>query len=189
LFERTAQAEVAEAENKVLKDTVNSLRTHNVELEVATAFLCATPYCLLACLYTYHYYYVQALVSKYMDDIRSAQDELQLTKEQFESEINIRSKLVQLHEDKAAEASAKAQEFECTRSSAHLVALGGHRLSHHSPMCTVVVEQAKASISSIKQQYEEQLSRVQEEKHRIADKYAKSVEEVLTRPHNSRPTG
>ena len=55
---------------------------------------------------------LQALVGKYMDDIRSAQDELQLTKEQFESEINIRNRLVQLHEDKATEAGSKAKELE-----------------------------------------------------------------------------
>lgn len=128
LFERAAQAEEAEAENKILKESVNTLRTRNVELE--------------------------ALVGKYMDDIRSAQDELQLTKEQFESEINIRNRLVQLHEDKATEAGSKAKELE------------------------VVVEQAKASMSSIKQQYEEQLSRVLEEKHKIADKYAKAADEV-----------
>jgi len=42
----------------------------------------------------------------------------------------------------------------------------------------VAVEQAKASMSSIKQQYEEQLSQVLEEKHKIADKYAKAADEV-----------
>lgn len=56
----------------------------------------------------------QALVGKYMDDLRVAQDELQLTKEQFESEINIRNRLVQLHEDKAAEAGTKVKELEST---------------------------------------------------------------------------
>jgi hypothetical protein len=55
---------------------------------------------------------LQALVGKYLDDIRSAQDELQLTKEQFESEINIRNRLVQLHEAKATEAGSKASELE-----------------------------------------------------------------------------
>ena len=51
-------------------------------------------------------------MGKYLDDIRSAQDELQLTKEQFESEINIRNRLVQLHEAKATEAGSKATELE-----------------------------------------------------------------------------
>jgi hypothetical protein len=40
-------------------------------------------------------------------------------------------------------------------------------------------------MSSIKQQYEEQLSQVLEEKHKIADKYAKAADEV--RQTNRRP--
>lgn len=50
-----------------------------------------------------------------MDELRVAQDELQLTKEQFESEINIRNRLVQLHEDKANEAGTKVKELERTQ--------------------------------------------------------------------------
>ncbi len=120
MFERAAQAEEAEAENKILKESVNTLRTRNVELEVgfrslslprclSSLFRCfwrLTPLCSFVC------WVLQALVGKYLDDIRSAQDELQLTKEQFESEINIRNRLVQLHEAKATEAGSKATELE-----------------------------------------------------------------------------
>jgi len=87
-LELSARVDAAEAENKALKESVNSLRSRKVELE--------------------------ALLSKYSDEIRSAQSELQLTKEQFESEIQIRNRLVRLHEDKANEADTKAKQMECT---------------------------------------------------------------------------